>query len=319
MDALPEHASAPPAIEFADYLDAKYPLDERSLNVEVRQACLERMRAPRPHLRWLDVGTGTAAMVRRLLGGGTCASLSITALDRDRSLLDIARAKLAAELEHSGYHTLAGSRDVEATRPHHHVSIRFSCSSLFEFEPSELARFDLITAHALMDVVPIEAALTRFRGWLEPRGMLYMTLTYDGATALFPAYGDESFENDLLREYDASMERRRVQGEVTGGAHAGRRLLSALSPTGFDTIAYGSSDWNVTPLEGRYRDRDGDVLRAMLAFMRSEGEREPAIDPASLAQWYAQRGAQIERSELGMIVHQLDMLAVPREGFTAFT
>lgn len=307
------------SLDFADYLDAKCALDERSLNTDVRQACSQRLGTSRPLLRWLDVGTGTAAMVRRLLKSDIRASLAITALDRDARLLDIATAKLASELEQSGYRTLARSHGIEAQRSEHHISIGFACTDLFDFEAGHPDRFDLITAHALMDVVPLPTALSRFSAWLEPGGLLYSTLTYDGDTALFPPYCDAPFETALLAQYDTSMEHRRVLGEATGGARAGRRLHGALSQAGFDVIAYGSSDWNITPLEGRYRDRDADVLRTLLAYIRKEGERHPPIDPIDLARWYGERRRSIERAELGMIVHQLDMLAVRREGFTALT
>jgi hypothetical protein len=293
---------------FADYLEAKFALDERSLNPHVRQACIERIGSSRPVLRWLDAGTGTGAMVRRLrkeLHG----SLSITALECDAGLLEVASAKLTAELARDGFRMRASSRGIEAGGPKRHISIDLACSSLLDFTPRTPAQFDLITAHALMDIVPLEATLSRFSAWLAPGGLLYATLTYDGDTALYPVYEDANFEAGLLAAYDASMEQRRVHGEPTGGAHAGRRLYSMLARTGFSVIAYGSSDWNITPCAGRYRDRDGDVLRALISCLRDEGERSSAIDAARLAGWYAARCAAIGKTELGIIVHQLDMLA----------
>lgn len=299
-------------IDFADYLEAKFALDERSLNPHVRQACIEHIGASQPLLRWLDVGTGTGAMVRRLYRDIPCP-LSITALDQDSGLLDVASAKLKAELERDGYRILTSRRGIEVDTSARRIAIDTACCNLLDFEPRTAGRFDLITTHALMDVVPLEATLSRFAGWLAPGGLLYATLTYDGETTLYPLYGDQSFEAALLAAYDASMERRRVQGESTGGAHAGRRLHAALSRMGFDVIAYGSSDWDITPLANRYRDRDADVLRALLAFIRDEGERAPAIDPASLAHWYAERSAAIDTAVLGIIVHQIDLLAARRE------
>ena len=84
-------------------------------------------------------------------------------------------------------------------------------------------------------------------------------------------------------------------------------------------LAYGSSDWDITPREGRYRDRDADVLRTLLAWIHDEGAQQPAIEPAGLAHWYAERRARIESSELGMIVHQLDVVATRRAGSRALT
>jgi SAM-dependent methyltransferase len=319
MHAPPAADHAPSSTAFADYLEAKFALDSRSLNADVRQACIERIASRRAHLRWLDVGTGTGAMVRRLVKNGLRASLSVTALDADAGLLDIASSKLVTDLEDGGYNTRLHGVGIEAAKADQRIVVHLPCCSVFDYQPGSPAAFDLITAHSLMDVLPLEPALARFSAWLAPGGMFYATLNYDGDTGLFPVHDDEAFECLLLAEYNASMERRRVQAEATGGAHAGRRLLTALSRMGLDLIAYGSSDWNVTPFEGRYRDRDADVLRALLAFIRDEAEHAAAIDRPGLAHWYAERRAAMARAQLGVIVHHIDILATRREGFTALT
>src|SRR5690606_31855445 len=84
-------------IDFAEYLAAKFGLDERSLNPDVRRVCFERLRGAKA-LRCLDVGTGTGAMVRRLAESEAGASLFVTALDRDPELIRIASNDLAESL-----------------------------------------------------------------------------------------------------------------------------------------------------------------------------------------------------------------------------
>jgi hypothetical protein len=229
----------------------------------------------------------------------------------------MASTAIAAQLERLDYRTQVLAERIEANRSGRRVRVGFQCRAIFEFEPPDSARYDLITAHGFMDVVPMPRAVARFAEWLAPGGMLYATLNYDGDTALFPLYRDAAFEAAVLAEYDASMERRRVQGLPVGGARSGRRLHSLLMQTGFDVIAYGSSDWNITPFDGRYRGRDADVLGTLLALMRGESERERAIDRDALGRWYAGRTAQIASGELGMIVHQLDLLATRGKGLTA--
>lgn len=296
-------------IEPADYLEAKFPLDERSLNADVRLACFERLGRKRGVLHCLDVGTGTGAMVRRLLDSELTTSLAITALDRDASVLKTGSIAIGAQLERLGYRARAHASGIEAEHAGRQIRVDFHCRGLFEFEPAKSTRYDFISAHGFMDIVPMARALSLFSAWLAQDGVLYATLNYDGDTALFPLYRDPAFETAVLAEYDASMERRRVHGEPTGGARSGRRLHSLLAGTGFDVAAYGSSDWNITPREGRYRDRDADVLRTLLSMLRGESERQPGIDPDSLARWYAERSAQLESGKLGMIVHQLDIVA----------
>jgi SAM-dependent methyltransferase len=304
-------------LDFADYLEAKLALDARSLNIEAWQACLARL-GGRDRLRVLDVGSGTGAMVRRLAGDAPAAALDLTALDRDRRLLETARTAVRERLAQLGLCSQDRGDRVEAGDGVRRVHVTFKCCDLFDFEPPS-PDYDLITAHAFMDLVPMARALGLYSRWLSDGGLLYATLNYDGETDLFPQYGDPGFEATLLAVYDDSMDRRRVAGEPTGGARSGRRLYTLLEHAGFEVVAYGSSDWNLTPLDRRYRARDADVLRMMLQCIRGEAEREPMIDRARLADWHARRSEELARGALGMIVHQIDILAARGAALTALT
>jgi hypothetical protein len=244
---------------------------------------------------------------------------SLSRPDRDPGLLRIANATVAAHLRRSDFRVRAERNRIDAQCLGRRISVEFHCSGILEFEPARRGGYDLVTAHNFMDLVPMARALSLFSEWLAEGGLFYATLNYDGDTALFPLYRDESFETALLAEYDASMERRLARGEPTGGARAGRRLHALLRPAGFDVVAYGSSDWNITPHEARYRNRDHDVLCALLDMIHGEGERQPGIDRNRLERWHTERRSQLETGQLGMIVHQLDMVARRRQDFTALT
>jgi SAM-dependent methyltransferase len=305
-------------IPFADYLEARIALDERSLNADVREACFGRLAAKRGVVHCLDVGTGTGAMVRRILKRQLGVPLAITALDHDPTLLDIAVGAIGGQLRQLDYRTAVYPRRIEAEGNGSTVRVDFECRSLCEFR-TDAHRYDLITAASFMDIVPIAPALSRFSEWLAPDGMFYAPLNYDGDTALFPLFGDAAFEAAVLAQYDDSMERRRAGDEAIGGSRSGRRLHSALIQKNFRVVAYGSSDWNITPRDGRYRGHDGVVLHALLSTIRREGQTAAALDDRRLAEWCDQRRAQIERSALGMIVHQIDILATGPQALTALT
>ena len=302
--------------DFAEFLDAKFDLDERSLARDVRDECFTRL-ACRDRLRCLDVGSGTGAMIRRLLDADLPAeTLELVALDRDAALLARARASLVASLASRGFVLReivpAPSSDradhIEASDGRRHVALRCTCCDVNDFEPDSGERYDLVTAHAFIDLVPMRPLLERISGWLAPDGLLYATLNYDGETALFPQYADAELEERLLARYDASMEERRIDGKPTGGARSGRRLHAMLPAVGFEVLAFASSDWNAVPHDGQLRAADAVVVSVLLEAMRRENEAH--CDPERLAAWYRDRRTLLEAGRLGAIVHQIDVLAM---------
>jgi hypothetical protein len=83
----------------------------------------------------------------------------------------------------------------------------------------------------------------------------------------------------LLDYYNHTMEIRRVDGQATGGAYCGRRLAGLLPEYGFTVLVEGSSDWDMTPLLGRYRDDDAVCLTALLGMVLAEGQKSGQFRP----------------------------------------
>lgn len=174
--------------------------------------------------------------------------------------------------------------------------------------PGYAGRFDAVIAHQLMDLLPVAVMAERIAGWLRPGGVFYATLNYDGGTALFPGYRDAALEGRILAAYDESMERRRVHGHPSGGAHSGRRLYDALLRVGLEPVAYGASDWSLSPIRRAYRDRDRLCLAALLEMIRDQAAASGAVADPALDGWYRHRLGELESGTLGLIVHQLDLL-----------
>jgi len=292
-------------VSFADYLEAKFALDERSLNCDVRGAFLDALRSL-PHIQCLDVGAGTCATLRRLLNSGLTTPLSLTALDRDPVLLDIARQEAAGWLRALG---LAPCMEECAIRTEGErlTAIRFAAGELKDYRPDR--SHNVITAHAFLDITPLAEALRLFAAWLQPGGYLYASINYDGDTALLPVYENADFEARLLGHYNHSMDLRRVDGQATGGTYCGRRLHGLLPEYGFDILAYGSSDWNITPFLGEYRDSDAVCLEALLDMIAAEGHGSGLFHHDQLDRWREHRLRSLRQRRLGLISHQLDVLA----------
>ncbi|HWO99609.1 MAG TPA: class I SAM-dependent methyltransferase [Methylococcus sp.] len=293
-------------IDFTAYLEAKFALDERSLNPET-QGEFVRALAHRGSVTGLDLGTGSGASVRRLLTL-LPGSWHLTAVDREPSLLRQAREKSAALLRGQGFRLAPRPDGIAAKKAGREVSVTFVAADLLDLVPEPHA-FDFVLAHAVLDLLPLPETIGALAAGLKPGGLFYATLLYDGSTTLFPAYRDGRLEEEILAVYDTSMEQRRVRGLRSGGSRSGRRCLEALESRGFACIAYGSSDWNLTPRRRRYRDQDAVCLAALLGMIREEAGRSGHFASPALAAWYEDRRGRLGAGELGLIVHQLDVLA----------
>jgi hypothetical protein len=174
-----------------------------------------------------------------------------------------------------------------------------------------------ITAHAFLDLLPLARALRVVRRLLVPGGLLYATLNYDGSTALLPEDRDPDFERTLLAAYDRSMELRRAEGELIGGAFCDRRLRAELERGGFRVIGEGRSDWNVQPARvsgpgvpsGRQALHSAIFLRALLGMVAGEGLGAADLDPKRLQAWWRRRRADLRAGRLGLAARNLDLLA----------
>ncbi len=287
-------------ISFQDYLEAKVGLDARSRHPEVHAAFIAALRSRSP-LRILDAGSGTGAMTRRLAAEDIGGSVEITALDSEAASLAVARERLLAA---GG---LPLGEEIVVERPGRRTAVRFVQADLLDAAPRG-APFDAVMAHALMDILPLEPALDRFGRLLAPGGLLYATITYDGRTTLVPAARNAVFEEQLLAVYDRSMDDRRSRGRKTGGSRAASRLIVALAAAGFEVCGCGASDWSLYPFGGLYRDGDPVFLEAMLETMHAEGLRQ-GLQHAAMDEWLQSRLEDLRAARLGLIVHQLDVLA----------
>ena len=247
--------------EFAHYLAAKRTVDDRALNRRV----LDRLRNELPDRPAIaDIGAGIGTGLERLEAWGVVSDPGYTAVDPNAELLaSVGRGDRASA-------TLAD----------------------FAADPSNHARFDLVIAHALLDIVPLDDAVEQLTSLARSGGLLYLPITYDGETIFEPAHDDDA---SVLESYHRAM-------DVGGDSRAGRKLLRALERARLEVLEVGSSDWIVRATDGSYPDDETFFLEQILTmFERTVGERADA--------WVAERRAQVERGELLFIAHQLDYLA----------
>ena len=289
---------------FADFLAAKYPLDQRSLNPIVRSALLHRLR-DMPVLDCLDIGAGTGATVRRMLEWRASQPWRLTLLERDRDLMEHARGSTLRLLADHGCRPAWRGDRLE--RRDGRIVVSFVACALESFRPP--TRYDAIVAHAVMDLVPLAPALARFANWLQPEGCVYAAINYDGQTELGPPYDDAQFESDLAACYNASMERREANGESTGGAYCGGRLQALLPAHGFDIVCAGASDWHIRPIGGRYLDQDEACLAVLIGLIAKEAIAADRFEVEAIARWREDRLQRLQARQLELRARNCDVLA----------
>lgn len=319
----------PTSFDFPAYLEAKFAIDSASLNPPLYAQFQDHLR----HIvdpRVLDLGTGTGAMLRRIIELELSGLVQLVGLDREEQNLVAAVDRIEQALKDRGYN-IAEKREspeaktIRAKKGDKAIRVELRQGDILDTRTiGTLESFDCVTAHALMDLMPLKRAVALIRTLLKADGVFYSTLNYDGLTVLLPEYAEASFERRLLRIYNRSMERRRSRGRRTGGSLSGRRLYRALLEGGFAILGMGPSDWNVSPSAGGYAEEQKLFLTAIISMIEREAGRlrtgsgagkaagaGPIIDPQLLADWYIDRLEAAQKDNLSLIVHQIDLLARP--------
>ena len=160
---------------FTRYLAAKRTVDDRALNRHVWQTLAAAVAAELPPdrpLRVLEVGAGIGTMVERCVEWGLLTRADYTAIDSEESNIEVARRRLAhlTASEESG------------------LQLRLETANLYDFTARQenRHRFDLIIAHALLDLLHLPTALPSLLQMVRPGGLFYFSINFDGATLFLP-------------------------------------------------------------------------------------------------------------------------------------
>jgi len=308
---------------FPRYLAAKKSVDDRALNRPVWQTLVDGVSAGAggaatgASLEVLEIGAGTGTMVERMLAWGGLQQAHYTALDASAENIAAALARLPEWAGANGYTCQHSSPTcLQLVKPHQHLHLDLETSDLFEFIQRQQGRrcWDVLIAHAFLDLVDIPSALPQVLHLLNPGGWFYFTINFDGATLFEPAI-DRPFDDLVERLYHETMDERLTNGRPSGDSRAGRHLFAQLKAAGASLLASGASDWVVfAGPDGRYPADEAYFLHFIIHTLQQALQDHPQLDPGRFRQWVEQRHAQIERGELVYIAHQLDF--VGRTGLT---
>ncbi len=187
------------------------------------------------------------------------------------------------------------------------IAVTFEAIDLFRFlaREQDRRRWDLIVAHAFLDLVDLETTLPGLLGLLAPGGCFYFTLNFDGATIFEPVI-DPELDRLIETRYHRTMDQRRVRGRPSGSSHTGRRLFAQLAAAGGTVLAAGASDWLVFPGPNGYPGDEAYFLHFILRTMQQALEGDPLLPAADFQDWLVRRRQQLKLRELVYRARQLD-------------
>ena len=275
---------------FLRYLAAKKTVDDRALNQHVWSHLIEALRRfPRDRsIRILELGAGIGTMVERIVSQPGLPDMVYSAIDLNGAAIEVARERLT---------------DLPPG-----VTLDLQAIDLFDFiaaDANQTGSWDLVIAHAFLDLLDIEEAVPGIFSLLQPNGYFYFTLNFDGGTVLEPGI-EPVFDARVESLYHQTMDERVTNGKPSGDSQTGRHLFQCLAGSGAEILSSGSSDWVVFPGENGYRDDDAWFLKFIINTIHGALECRSELDQEQFRQWISKRHGQIERGELVYIARQLD-------------
>jgi len=302
----------PDEYSFIRYLEAKKGVVDRALNRYVLQSletALTRSGRGLP-LDILEVGAGIGTMLERLAGRGILKNARYEAIDLSPDNIGEAVRLVPLWAHDQGFNPVEDPASVfHLERGDGCISARFEAIDLYPFMERERGRrnWDLLIAHAFLDLVDASLILPGLISLTRPGGLLSLTMNFDGLTILEPPV-DSAFDRDILALYHQSMDSRVIEGQPSGDSRTGRHLLTRLREQGVEILAAGSSDWVVFPGRDGYPRDEAYFLHYIINLIDTSLKGHPCLDSDRFSRWIGIRHSQIERGELVLIAHQIDLL-----------
>ena len=296
---------------FPRYLKAKRSVDDRALNRLVWQTLTERLAGleGRPSISVLDLGGGIGTMFERMVEWGALTRAEYTLVDSMPENTSFARQQLLDWAAYQRLDAKVGGDRLVLHGADHAFLVVLKTEDVRDFFRREQGnrQWDLIIAHAFLDLLDVPRILPELKSLIRPGGLLYLTINFDGLSAFEPV-SNPVLEDKILSLYHHSMDQRLLDGEKSGDSRTGRHLIHWFEQVDLRILAAGSSDWIVYPQDGRYPADEAYFLHFILHFFEETLGGLGELSPDELSGWLAERRQQIDTGKLVYIAHQIDYL-----------
>lgn len=295
---------------FPRYLAAKKTVDDRALNRRVWDKLAELLASySKPQI--IEAGAGIGTMLERMLAWNLFQEADYTAIDMSHENIQTAlHQRLPGWCRDCGYYLKSNTPNNLVIAGHQQrVNACFIKADCLDFASNESnqGHWDLLVAHAFLDLFDIPSILPKLLRLLRKGGLFYFSINFDGLSVFEPLI-DPDFDEKIWSLYHRSMDERLVKGKVSGDSHSGRHLFHHLMMAGAEILEAGASDWVVFPRQGTYLSDEAYFLNVILNFIAETLSGSPDLDATRFQAWLAVRKGQIEKGELVFIAHQLDFV-----------
>jgi SAM-dependent methyltransferase len=159
------------------YLEAKRTVDDRALNQQCWTCLareLARLSGDRP-LQVLEVGAGVGTMVERFVEWGISRNIDYKAIDVDPTLLARASERLPKWAQARGWRTEPlKSNGLTLEGLDQRITVEFLTGDVFNMAEQESKVWDLVMAHAFLDLVDLHRALPCLPLFVVAAGRIFL-------------------------------------------------------------------------------------------------------------------------------------------------
>lgn len=299
----------PDIFSFTRFLAAKKSVDDRALNRQVWDRLAHSLHpASREFpLQILEVGAGIGTMIERFMEWELVRYACYTAVDNSEENAEVAVRRLETWASERGMQVLRSAQSLTLQDSNHMFQISFEIAELHDFlaSKSDSQRWDLLVAHAFLDLVDVPTTLPGLFRMLKPEGLFFLSINFDGVSILEPSI-DPILDEQVLDLYHRTMDDRLIMDKPSGDSRTGRHLFQHLKSAGAEILSSGASDWVVFAGSRGYPGDEAYFLHFIIHTIEQALTGNPELDKDRFVDWIRERRAQIERGELVYIAHQID-------------
>ena len=236
--------------DYPEYLSAKKDIDDTSLNRKVwdtMSGWLLSSQNKDNTVEILEIGAGTATMIERLLDAKLLMNCRYTALELEPGFREHAMERLRNwSKENDLAFTIVAPEKWIISHESTRIEIHWRGDDITKnMDSYQDGSFDLIIAHAVLDLLPVPECLDNILKLIRPGGAFYFSLNFAGETVFTPR---EEEDAEILKAYHGDMDKR-FRGLDWQPSRTGIELGNWLRDHGHKVIAEGESNWQLSSLD----------------------------------------------------------------------